>query len=133
MTEQEYLDQEQYFSESEGRLVDIATLPYKRAAYSYRKCLLAFKDFPGSKLEQAFLAYLEPTPAAMRTLLLNYGAVNHLYRTSTTDVRSKAYSAAKVLGAKIKTHKHEIERGLGWIEVEVVQQSSVRIKGRPVA
>jgi hypothetical protein len=130
-----YLNQTLYFSESEGQLCQISSLPYKRAAYSYRKCLATFGEaFVGTPLEIAFLRYLEPTPKEIREALNNWGKVCHLYRLVPMTATRKIKGVAKRAGIPVETKKVELARGLGWIEAEVVApKMTVRVKGKTVA
>lgn len=135
MKEKEYLGQRLYFSESEGRLIDIQSLPYKRAAYSYRKCLEHFgKAFAGTELELAFLEYLEPTAKEVREMLKTWGKTSHLYRIDPQPVRKKVRAAAKREGLHVALFDTSLGQHLGWIEaVTVSKNSTVKVKGRAVA
>lgn len=125
----EYFKQtEMYFSESSGQLVRIDEMPFQRAFYSHYKLLREFdSEYEGSELYQKFISVLDPKPAVIREQLQKFGKATHRYLNSTTEVRSKLYSAARVAGRHVTTHKHEHQKGLGWVEATVDTEVNVTV------
>jgi len=142
MTLEEYFAQDQYFSESQQQFVDIDSLPWLRAYYSYRKLMTAAPDdFPGTTLYEKFVSILAPKPKILAQKLEQYGEVSCAYRVFGDKVglheeraRNRLYQAAARLGVKVKTHNTEWDsRGGNFITATVVNETSVRIKGQVVA
>lgn len=132
MTLKEYFNQAQYYSESGARFMPIESMPYSHAYYAFRKLLTEHKgQFATTALFFQFIEYLEPKPGEIINALNNHGKVAimpNLWCTKNT-ARSRIYRAARELGVKVTTHWNG-----KWMEGEVVvPQTTVRIKGQPVA
>ena len=130
MNEREYFNQtEMYFSESSHQLIPLENMPFQRAFYSHYKLVREFgASYEGTPLYEAFTRILDPSPAQIRDQLTRFGKATHRYITGTTNVRSKLASAARVAGKTITTHKHEVSRGLGWVEATVTTEANIRVK-----
>lgn len=118
----EYFNQtEMYFSESAGQLVRLEEMPFPRAFYSHMKLLRAFQsEYPETPLYLAFMHILNPSAPEIREQLQKYGKACHMFSHGDNDVRAKLFRAAKVLGKKVTTHRHEVDGGYGWVEATVV-------------
>lgn len=142
MTLEEYLGQDKYFSESQQEFVEITSLPWLRAYYSYRKCMESWpEEFPGSVLYKRFEEILSPPPRVLAEALRQFGEASCMYRVFGDGIgvhhdraRNRLFQAAKRIGVKVKTHNAQYDsRGGNFIRAEVVNETSVRLKGQLVA
>lgn len=120
MTLEEYFGQgDWYFSESAQRQVPLDSMNFQRAFYSHCKLLREFgNEYNGTTLSNAFVTLLCPSPEELRSQMRQWGKVCHMYAGSTTEVRSKLYSAFKSQYL-VSTHKVPFQdTGTGWIEAE---------------
>lgn len=138
MTEEEYLSQDRYFSESAGEFIEIESMPYQHAYYAFAKLV---RQFPGStptvgflhtRLGQRFYWYLVPSHDEVREALEKFGRVavmpDILHGRDAHAARQKIYSQAKHLGKKVRTHWNG-----KWVEGEVVTPKvTIRVKGQEV-
>jgi len=118
-----------YFSESSGQLVALEEMPFNRAFYSHMKLLREFgDDYSGTPLSNAFVQILNPGAPEIREQLQKYGKACHMFIHADNRVRTKLWSAAKTVGKKVSTHRHEVEGGYGWIEATVNTEVKVTVK-----
>lgn len=128
MTEEEYLNQEMYFSESQQEFVTIESMtpPYARNAFN--KLLREFGEgFTGSNLYHSFHRYLRPQQSEMRRRLRKDGMVSYwwLSKIERARVRNMMYRAARRENLNIVTRsKNE------FLTAEVVTPFNVTVRGR---
>lgn len=133
MTEEEYLNQTQYFSESAQEFLDIDSMVFTHAVYSFKKLMREFnygEPFVASKLYFAFLRVLQPQPEAMKKALKEKGIVSYYapdyYKKALA--RGRMYRAGARLGVKVTTRSRaQIVTG----EV-VTGPSTIRVRGREI-
>lgn len=143
MTLKQYLSQNKYFSESQQEFVEIDSLPWLRAYYSFRKLMTSYpKEFPGTTLYHEFDGLLSPTRDALTGILGVYGEASCAYQVygdrvglTRKQARDRLYRAAKYAGCKVKTHDTQWDsRGGNFITATTVApETTVRIKGRALA
>lgn len=129
MTLKEYFNQDKYFSESAQELVSIDEMPFPHAMHAAKKLNAEHgTDFIYSRLGEAFMERLSPSPERIREELSKSGRCSHIMLYGPDQVRSKLYRQAKRLGVKITT------RTAGhYMNAEVVTGTQVRVKGEKVA
>lgn len=130
VTDEEYLNQTQYFSESQQAFVDIETMPPPYALNAMRKLQQEFGSrFRDSPLWNAFFIYLRPGNQEILMRLKQRGVVS-FYAVSPAErsrVRRVMYRAGARLGVKVKTRtKNSMVTG------EVVSSFTVRVRGEEV-
>lgn len=129
MTLKEYFDQVQYFSESEQRMLDLWDMPFQHAFYAARKLMEEHpKEFKGSRLWEAFVERLSPSPEHIRLQLRTQGKASVAIIGPEKAARDRLRSAARTMGAKVRTHKER-----QWITGEIVSDTEVRVKGNTVS
>lgn len=124
LTLPEYFNQERYFSESSGEMLDIEDMPFPHAAYAFTRLLKEHGNwFEGTHLYYAFRRYLVPSSRALAGMLEKHGKASILYAPSRKmlpnkkQARARLYSAGKIAGVKVTTHLHH--KGGMWIEGSV--------------
>lgn len=129
MTLREYFNQDKYFSESAQELVSIDEMPFPHAFNAWKRLYIDFgRKFVESRLNQAFMERLSPSPERIREDLTEHGKSSHIHFGNTTPVRSKFYNAARTMRLKVTTHKES-----HWVTASLINYAQVRVKGEKVA
>jgi hypothetical protein len=123
MTDEEYLAQDLYFSESEGELISPSDMPFQHAYYAWRKSVSEFGDrFIESQLNQAFMERLSPSRDSITLQFHTMGKATHVWLGNYS--REKLRRVAHQMGLKVTTHKDG-----AWVTATVVTDVVVRVKG----
>lgn len=131
MTEEEYLNQEQYFSESFQAFIDIDSMVPQHAAYAFQKLYREMQgSFPGTPLWHAFYMYLRPGKSEIARRLKAKGTASIMLfgNQERPAARGRFYRAGASLGVKVRTH---VKAGVMTGEV-VTPPTIVRVRGEEV-
>lgn len=132
LTEEEYLNQHLYYSESQHGFVQVSSMAPPYAMNAFQKLRREFGEvFDTSTLWLEFMRYLRPDPDEVLQRLKREGHVT-VWTTSDYQLRARArrvmYRVGKKLGVRVSTRYKN-----GFVTGEVVKGPlTIRVKGEEV-